>query len=119
MTNQQPQPDKPKQPLRPKHVPQRTCVACRQTEAKRGLVRIVRTAEGRVLVDERGKANGRGAYLCRDRACWETALKRGAIERGLKVKINAEDRQQLSQYAASLPLADDSEAKEGSEGAPA
>ncbi len=107
---------KPKQPLRPRHVPQRTCVACKRTEAKRGLVRIVRTPEGRVVIDERGKMNGRGAYLCRTQSCWAIALKRGALERGLKLQINQEDRAMLAAYAASLPLSDD---EEGSEGAPA
>jgi predicted RNA-binding protein YlxR (DUF448 family) len=50
--------------LRPKHVPRRTCVACRETDAKRQLIRLVRTPEGTVEVDPTGKRNGRGAYLC-------------------------------------------------------
>ncbi|MGB9633423.1 MAG: RNase P modulator RnpM, partial [Chloroflexaceae bacterium] len=66
---------------RPKHVPQRTCVACRRTEAKRGLIRVVRDAEGRVTVDPTGKQKGRGAYLCHDPACWTAAIKRRALER--------------------------------------
>ncbi|MBC8078429.1 MAG: YlxR family protein, partial [Chloroflexales bacterium] len=57
-------PSKQKQQARPRHVPQRTCVACRRTDAKRGLLRLVREADGRVALDPSGKRNGRGAYLC-------------------------------------------------------
>ena len=53
-------------PLRQRHIPQRTCVGCRTTTAKRQFVRIVRTAAGRVEVDLTGKKAGRGAYLCRE-----------------------------------------------------
>ena len=93
---------KPKTP-RPKHVPQRTCVACRTTGAKRGLVRVVRTGEGRVEVDETGKKPGRGAYLCRSRDCWEKALKGKALEYALKTAITSEDKEALHAYAATLP----------------
>lgn len=109
MTNiaPQPKPSKKVKPQRVKHVPTRTCVACKKSEAKRGLVRIVRTPEGRVVVDERGKANGRGAYLCRERACWEAGLKKGALERALKVTISDEDRTALLAYMESIPLGED------------
>ena len=89
--------------LRPKHVPQRTCIACRTTGAKRGLVRIVRTGEGRVEIDETGKKAGRGAYLCRERNCWDAALKRKALEYALKTPITVEDKAALQAYAATLP----------------
>lgn len=86
---------------RQKHVPQRTCVACRQKDAKRQYVRIVRTPEQTVDVDPTGKANGRGAYLCARRSCWEQALVTGALERALKVKIDAEQKTRLAEYARS------------------
>src|SRR6476661_7388090 len=76
---------------RPKHIPQRTCVACRRVNAKRGLVRIVRTPEGSVVVDETGKRAGRGAYLCRVHECWDLALKKKALEYALKTAISLED----------------------------
>lgn len=88
---------------RRKHVPQRTCVACRTARPKRQLVRVVRTPEGEVTVDETGKRSGRGAYLCRQRACWETALVRGQLERALKVTLTADAKAQLQEYAAGLP----------------
>lgn len=88
---------------RQKHIPQRTCVACRRNDAKRGLLRVVRDAEGRVAVDETGRRNGRGAYLCHDPICWTNAVKRKAIERALRVdQLHPDDRAALLAYAQSL-----------------
>ena len=84
-----------------KHVPQRTCVGCRQVLAKRALVRIVRSAEG-VHVDPTGKAAGRGAYLHDQRACWQAGL-RGPLTRALKTELSAEDRGRLESYMVRLP----------------
>ena len=95
-----------KQPLRPKHVPLRTCIACRSTEAKRGLVRVVRTAEGRVELDATGKKNGRGAYVHETRACWDEALKKERLARALKVSVLAEDLEQLKAHAEGLAAQD-------------
>src|SRR2546423_14431740 len=72
----------------PRRVPQRTCVVCRSTTAKRELVRVVRTPEGNVEVDLSGKANGRGAYLCHSSNCWDAALKRDRLSTALKVKLS-------------------------------
>ncbi len=85
-----------------RHVPQRTCVACGSETAKRELVRVVRTPEGRVTADPTGKKAGRGAYVCSQRECWETALARGRLERSLHVRITAEDADALRAYAAGL-----------------
>ena len=87
---------------RPKHVPQRTCIACRSTEAKRGLVRIVRTPEGRVELDPTGKKNGRGAYVHESRECWDAALKRDRLGHALKVAVPADDMERLAAHAAAL-----------------
>jgi predicted RNA-binding protein YlxR (DUF448 family) len=94
---------KKKQQSRPKHIPERTCVACRTQGAKRALVRVVRLPEGGVVVDETGKQKGRGAYLCRQRVCWNKALTRGALERALRVTLSAEELTALRAYAAALP----------------
>ncbi|GIW05300.1 MAG: hypothetical protein KatS3mg060_0105 [Dehalococcoidia bacterium] len=88
---------------RPKHVPIRMCVACRQTSAKRALVRLVRDPAGGVYVDPTGKRNGRGAYLCPGRRCWDLALRRGALEHALKTALTPADRERLLEYSASLP----------------
>jgi hypothetical protein len=87
---------------RVKHIPQRTCVGCRQVLAKRRLVRLVRVAgEGEmsvVKIDPTGKAAGRGAYLHDRRSCWQSGLQSGAVERALKVTLSEADRAALSAH---------------------
>jgi predicted RNA-binding protein YlxR (DUF448 family) len=103
---------------RPKHVPQRTCIACRKVDANRGLQRLVRIDGDRVAVDLSGKRPGRGAYLCAERSCWEAALKRQAIERALKIaSLQPEDRQALIDHCKTLPVGS-VEDKIESEGSP-
>ena len=65
--------------------PQRTCVVCRATTAKRTLHRIVRSPAGTVSYDPTGKAAGRGAYLCGQPNCLDLAVRRRSIQRALKV----------------------------------
>jgi hypothetical protein len=90
-----------------KHVPQRTCVACRRTGNKRGLVRVVRLADNRVAVDPTGKKAGRGAYVCAEQACWQVALGRRALERALRIDaLHGDDREALLAYTHTLPLDD-------------
>jgi predicted RNA-binding protein YlxR (DUF448 family) len=69
--------------------PRRTCVVCRSTAAKRTLHRIVRSPAGTVAYDPTGKAAGRGAYLCGQPVCLELAVRRGSIQRALKVTDTA------------------------------
>ncbi len=88
---------------RPKHVPQRTCIACRQTGGKRGLLRLVRTDIG-VHVDPSGKLPGRGAYLHPSRDCWAVALEGRRIQQALRTKLSEEDRRALVEFMQSLPV---------------
>lgn len=83
--------------------PQRTCVACHAIKAKRELVRIVRTPDGTVEVDETGRKAGRGAYLCKTRACWEAGVSKRALDHVLKSGLSAGERDQLLTYARKLP----------------
>jgi predicted RNA-binding protein YlxR (DUF448 family) len=69
--------------------PQRTCVVCRSTTAKRTLHRIVRSPAGTVAYDPTGKAAGRGAYLCGQPACLDQAVRRRSVQRALKVTDTA------------------------------
>lgn len=79
-----------------KHIPERSCIACNRKREKRELVRVVRNAEGQVGLDPTGKKAGRGAYLCRDIACWTRGLeRRGQLEHALRGPITAEDRSML------------------------
>ena len=93
----------PARGARPRHVPVRTCVACRQTNAKRELVRVVRGPDGSVTIDSSGKRNGRGAYLCATPECWDAGLKRGVLPRALKIdSIPEENLHVLTDYAERL-----------------
>lgn len=94
-----------KRSRRRRHVPQRTCVACRAVRPRRELARIVRTPEGEVLLDDTGKRNGRGAYLCRQRSCWDAALARRQLERALKAILPPGVEAELREFAAQLPEA--------------
>jgi len=85
-----------------KRVPQRTCVACRQVDDKRGLVRLVRTAAGAVEVDPTGKKAGRGAYLCPLAECWETGITGGKLEHALKVTLTRERKEELMRLGRDL-----------------
>ncbi len=87
-----------------KHNPQRRCVACGHVRDKRDLIRIVRTPEGGIKIDERGKMAGRGAYLCRARRCWDKVLKQPKVlARALKADIGPDALEALAAYAATLP----------------
>lgn len=92
---------------RPRHVPQRTCVACREGKSKRELVRVVRATDGSVAVDPTGKRSGRGAYLCRKPDCWAAALKRGVLVGALKLDaIPPADAGALAVYASTVSAPD-------------
>jgi predicted RNA-binding protein YlxR (DUF448 family) len=83
-----------------KHIPIRTCVACRETDEKRDLMRIVRQADGSVLYDPKGKISGRGAYVCAQTECVALAQKRKQLERSLKVSgIPAAFYEELATHA--------------------
>jgi predicted RNA-binding protein YlxR (DUF448 family) len=91
--------------MRRKQIPQRTCVGCREVSGKRQLIRLVRTCEGGVEIDETGKRSGRGAYLCRRRSCWETALQRKHLEHALRLSnpLTKENLDTLRAYLETLP----------------
>jgi predicted RNA-binding protein YlxR (DUF448 family) len=83
-----------------RHVPQRTCVGCREVLPKRSLIRIVRGSEG-VKIDMSGKAPGRGAYVHDSRSCWKAALN-GALAKALNTEITQEARQELTAFMDGL-----------------
>lgn len=66
------------------------CVGCREMKEKRELIRIVRTPEGEVAIDETGKRSGRGAYICRNAECLKRAIKQKQLERQLDVTLTTE-----------------------------
>ena len=72
---------------KPKKIPLRRCLATGEQFPKRELLRVVRTPEGTVVVDEKGKANGRGAYISRSLEAVEIAKRKKVFERELEVAI--------------------------------
>jgi len=88
--------------MRPsRHVPQRSCVACRQVRPKEELVRVVRTPQGAVCVDPTGKLAGRGAYLCQNERCVERAVKQRKLGRALGVGVSGELLEEIKQLCGS------------------
>lgn len=75
--------------------PLRSCIGCGRTADKRELVRVVRTSEGDVVVDPSGKANGRGAYLCRKQDCFDAAARRRRFDSALRVGLKEDDLDRL------------------------
>jgi predicted RNA-binding protein YlxR (DUF448 family) len=76
--------------VKPKKVPVRLCVACRQPKAKKELLRIVKSPEGMLKLDTTGKAQGRGAYICPEIECLDKAKKTKALERALDYPLTEE-----------------------------
>lgn len=76
--------------MKTKKIPMRTCVITREKLEKKDLFRIVRTPEGNIIIDESLKANGRGAYLKKDKEVIELAKKTKALEKHLEVQIGEE-----------------------------
>ncbi|MCY3901059.1 MAG: YlxR family protein [Caldilineaceae bacterium] len=81
--------------------PQRMCIACRESDGKRDLIRLVRAADG-VHLDESGKMSGRGAYVHPQVNCWEKALAGSLIQKALRTKISAENLTTLSASVSTL-----------------
>ena len=71
-----------------KKIPMRQCVGCREMKPKKELVRVVRSPEGEISLDFKGKAPGRGAYLCPNTACLQKARKTKALERSFDTAIS-------------------------------
>ena len=79
-----------------KKIPMRQCTGCREMKEKRSLIRVVRSPEGAISLDSRGKSPGRGAYLCPDPACLARARKSKALERALDTAIPPEVYEELA-----------------------
>lgn len=70
-----------------KKIPLRQCVGCMEMKSKKEMMRILKTAEGDIVLDMTGKKNGRGAYLCQKNECLKKARKNKGLERSLKMSI--------------------------------
>jgi uncharacterized protein len=86
--------------MNPRHIPQRSCVACRTVQDKKALVRLVRTPDGEILIDPTGKMGGRGAYVCPRPDCLRAAQKRKSLDRAFKAPVPAEAWARLEELLA-------------------
>ncbi len=81
-----------------KSAPVRLCLGCREPKLKIDLLRIVKTNDGNISLDMRGKLSGRGAYICRNRSCFDKAYRSKALDRSLGITIPAEVYDTISGY---------------------
>ena len=84
-----------------KKIPQRKCLGCMESFPKKELIRVVRTPEGEVCIDLKGKMSGRGAYICKKEACLKKAIKSKRIQANLEVTISDELIERLSKERLS------------------
>ena len=89
--------------MKPKKIPMRMCVGCREMKPKRELIRVVRSPEGEVSMDPVGKKPGRGAYVCLNPECLKRAIKQRQLERQLEVQLTAEVSAALQAAMENLP----------------
>lgn len=85
-----------------KKVPMRQCVGCGEMKNKKEMLRVIKTAEGEILLDTTGKKNGRGAYICSDGDCLKKAIKTKGLERSLKTAIPQEVIENLTKEMETI-----------------
>ena len=73
-----------------KNTPKRMCVVCRDMKDKKELIRVVHSKDGEITIDLTGKANGRGAYICKSEDCLHQCEKRKSFERAFGVEVDPE-----------------------------
>ena len=73
-----------------KKIPLRQCIGCGEMKSKKEMTRVIKTAEGEILLDATGRKNGRGAYLCPSMECFKKAVKGRGLERSFKMAIPRE-----------------------------
>ena len=85
-----------------KKIPQRQCTGCREMKNKTDMIRVIRTPDGEIRIDETGKMKGRGAYICRSLSCLKASLGNHGLERSLHTRIPGEICQQLEEEMKQL-----------------
>ncbi len=91
--------------MKPKKIPMRMCVGCREMKEKRDLIRIVRTPEGDAVLDPTGKKSGRGAYVCRRAECLQRAIRQKQLERQLEITLTQDITEALTGEMEKLSAA--------------
>ena len=87
----------------PKKIPLRQCLGCREHKPKKELIRVVRSPEGKVSLDFKGKLPGRGAYVCPQPTCLAKARKSRALERAFETALPPEVYEALEQQMEEVP----------------
>lgn len=87
----------------PKKIPMRQCVGCREMKPKKELIRVVRSPEGAVSLDFKGKLPGRGAYVCPDAECLKRAKRSKALERAFSAPLPEDVWQALKAQMKEVP----------------
>jgi len=88
----------------PKKIPMRQCLGCREHKPKKELIRVVRSPEGEVSLDFKGKLPGRGAYVCPQAACLAKARKSRALERAFDTALPPEVYEALEQQMEEVSV---------------
>ena len=83
-------------------IPMRKCVGCGEMKPKKELLRVLRTEEEGFVLDTTGKKNGRGAYICYSRDCFQKAVKNKGLERSFKMSIPEEVYETLDKEFESI-----------------
>jgi len=87
----------------PKKIPMRQCVGCREMKPKRELIRVVKSPEGAVSLDFKGKLPGRGAYVCPQKDCLTKARKSKALERAFEMQLPTQVYEGLEEQMKEAP----------------
>lgn len=85
-----------------KKIPLRQCIGCGEMKNKREMIRILKTAEGEIVLDATGRKNGRGAYLCPSMDCFLKAKKSRGLDRSFKMAVPAEVYERLEKEMGEL-----------------
>ena len=85
-----------------KKIPLRQCIGCGEMKSKKEMIRVIKTAEGEILLDATGRKNGRGAYLCPSMECFKKAVKGRGLERSFKMAIPKEVYETLEKEMEEL-----------------
>ena len=93
-----------------KKIPMRQCLGCREMKPKKELIRVVRSPEGALSLDFRGKAPGRGAYVCRSQDCLQKAVRQHQLERAFSAPVSDAVRDALMAQLPDLPAPEDTDA---------
>lgn len=89
--------------MKQKKIPMRMCVGCHEMKPKRELLRVVKDPQGNISLDLTGKKSGRGAYVCRNEGCFNTAVRKKMLERAFSAPVSEEVRISLAEQIRGLP----------------